>query len=151
VRKADRITAAMLLAFSLAFAAGALKYYPYWSDTGPGSGFLPVWLGGVMAALAVLLLVRRPRQADALVDWLPRGEGLRRLLVVLGATVAYVASLHLLGMIIASALYLAFIMRYLGRHTWWLTAAVAGGTALGNWLLFVHWLKVPFPASPLGF
>jgi len=151
VQRADRIAAAVLLAFSLAFAAGALKYYPYWSDTGPGSGFLPVWLGGVMAALAILLLVRRPRQADALVEWLPRGERLRRLAVVLGATVLYVAALHVLGMIVASALYLAFIMRYLGRHAWWLTAAVAGATALGNWLLFVYWLKVPFPLSPLGF
>ena len=151
MRKADRVTAAILLAFSLAFAAGGAKYYPYWSDTGPGSGFLPVWLGGVMAALAVLLLVRRPRQSDALIEWLPRGDGLKRLSVVLAATVLYVASLHVLGMIIASALYLAFIMRYLEHHAWWLTATVAGCTALGNWLLFVHWLKVPFPASPLGF
>ena len=151
MRKADRVTAAILLAFSVAFAAGGGKYYPYWSDTGPGSGFLPVWLGGVMAALAVLLLVRRPRQSDALIEWLPRGEGLKRLTVVLAATVLYVASLHVLGMIIASALYLTFIMRYLERHAWWLTALVAIATAAFNWALFEYWLKVPFPMGPFGF
>jgi putative tricarboxylic transport membrane protein len=151
VRRADRITAAALLAFSLAFAAGALKHYPYWGEGGPGSAFLPAWLGGAMALLALLLLVRRPRQADNLIDWLPRGAALQRLLVVLGATVLYVALLNTLGMIIASALYLAFIMRYLERHAWWLTALVASATAGANWALFEYWLKVPFPMGPFGF
>jgi len=151
VVKADRITAAVLLAFSLAFAAGGLKYYPYWGEGGPGSGFLPAWLGGVMAALAALMLLRRPRAADAEVNWVPHGEGARRVLVLLAASVAYVAALKLVGMIIASALYLAFVMRYFERHAWWLIALVTFLAAAANWLVFVHWLKVPFPVSPLGF
>jgi LPXTG-motif cell wall-anchored protein len=151
VQPADRITAAVLLVFAVAFALGGVTHYPYWSESGPGSGFLPAWLGAVMAALALLMLVRRRRAADADVDWMPRGGGARRLVVVLAATVFYVAALKVLGMILASALYLAFIMRYLERHAWWLTATVAIVTALGNWLLFVHWLKVPFPTSPFGF
>ena len=148
--KADRVTAALLLAFSLAFAAGGLKYYPYWSESGPGSGFLPAWLGGVMAALALLMLLRRPRAAEA-VDWLPRGEGARRVIVLIAASVLYVALLKPLGMIIASALYLAFVMRYFERHAWWLTGVVVLAASAANWLVFVHWLKVPFPVSPLGF
>ena len=147
--KADRITAAVLLAFSLAFAAGALKYYPYWSDTGPGSAFLPAWLGGVMAALALLMLLRRPRAAEG--QWLPSGEGARRVIALVAASVLYVALLKPLGMIVASALYLAFVMRYFERHAWWLTALVVVAASAANWLVFVHWLKVPFPLSPLGF
>jgi len=148
VARADRITAAVLLAFSLAFAAGGLKYYPYWSDTGPGSGFLPAWLGGVMAALALLMLLRRPRATEG--EWLPRGEGARRVIVLIAASILYVALLTPLGMIVASALYLAFVMRYFERHAWWLTALVVFLACAGNWLVFVHWLKVPFPVSPLG-
>jgi|SRR5580765_6137481 putative tricarboxylic transport membrane protein len=149
--RADRITAAVLLAFSLAFAAGGLKYYPYWSDAGPGSGFLPGWLGGVMAALALLMLLRRPRAADAALDWIPRGESARRVIALIAASVLYVALLKPLGMIVASALYLAFVMRYFERHGWWLTAVVVLAASAANWLVFVHWLKVPFPLSPLGF
>lgn len=149
--RADRITAAVLLAFSLAFAAGGLKYYPYWSDTGPGSGFLPAWLGGVMAALALLMLLRRPRAADAPLDWVPRGESARRVIALVAASVLYVALLKPLGMIVASALYLAFVMRYFERHAWWLTVVVVLAAAAANWLVFVHWLKVPFPQSPFGF
>ena len=151
MHKADRITAAVLLAFSLAFVAGGLKYYPYWSEEGPGSGFLPAWLGGVMAALAMVMLLRRPNAAHAAVDWVPHGEGARRVLVLLAASVLYVALLKVLGMIVASALYLAFVMRYFERHAWWLIALVTFLAAAANWLVFVHWLKVPFPVSPLGF
>ena len=147
--RADRITAAVLLAFSLAFAAGGLKYYPYWSDSGPGSGFLPGWLGGVMAALALLMLLRRPRATQD--DWWPQGEGARRLVALVAASVLYVALLKPLGMIVASALYLAFVMRHFERHAWWLTALVVFLASAGNWLVFVHWLKVPFPLGPLGF
>jgi hypothetical protein len=145
MHKADRITAALLLAFAVAFSAGALKYYPYWGEGGPASAFLPFWLGLVMSALAVLMLVRRPRAADAAVDWVPRGEGRRRVLVVMAATVAFVALLKILGMVIGTALYLALLIRYLGRHAWWVTILVAAAAAGFNWLVFAHWLHVPFP------
>jgi hypothetical protein len=145
VHKADRITAALLLAFALAFSAGALKYYPYWGEGGPASAFLPFWLGLVMAGLAALMLVRRPRAADADLDWVPRGEGRKRVLVVIAATAVFISGLKIIGMIVGTALYLAFLARYLGRHAWWLTILVAVSAAGINWLVFAHWLHVPFP------
>jgi putative tricarboxylic transport membrane protein len=142
VNSADRVTAALLLAFAVAFTGTALKYYPYWTETGPGQGFLPIWLGGVMAALALLMLLRRSRNET--LQW-PRGEGLRHMLVLLAATVVFVAVLKTLGMMISTAAYLAFVVWFLGRHRWWITLGVAAGAALLNWLVFVHWLRVPFP------
>ena len=149
MHKADRITAALLLAFAVAFSAGALKYYPYWGEGGPGSAFLPFWLGLVMAALAVLMLVRRPRERDALTDWMPRGEGRKRVLVVIGVTAAFIAALKIIGMVLGTALYLVVLMRFLGRHRWPLTVAVAAAAAAFNWLVFAHWLRVPFPEGML--
>jgi hypothetical protein len=146
VRSTDRITAVFLLALSVAFSAGALKYYSWWGPGGPGSAFLPFCLGIVMALLALMLLFKSSRQKEAGAAWLPRGEGLRDMLVLLGATVIFVALLNLLGMVIATALYLAFLVWYLGRHRWWVTLAVALAAAAFNWLVFVHWLRVPFPA-----
>ena len=142
MRNADRITAVLLLAVSVAFSAGALKYYAWWGPGGPGSAFLPFWLGLVMAGLAVMMLLR---YSAAERDWRPRGEGLRHLLVVLGATVAFVALLKVVGMILGTALYLAVLVWYLGRHRWWVVLGVALAAAFVNWLVFVHWLHVPFP------
>jgi hypothetical protein len=145
VRNADRITAALLLAFSAAFSAGAIKYYKWWGDDGPGPAFMPFWLGLVMALLALAMLVKSLKEKDPGAAWLPRGEGLRHMLVVLAATVIFVALLKVTGMILGTALFLAVLVRYLGRHRWWVCAAVAVGAAAFNWLVFAHWLHVPLP------
>jgi putative tricarboxylic transport membrane protein len=145
VRSADRVTAALLLAFAVAFSVGALKQYQWWGSGGPGPAFVPFWLGLVMALLASMMLIRSIRQQHPGGAWFPRGEGLRDMLVVLGATVAFVALLNVTGMIIGTALYLAFLVRYLGRHRWWVTFAIALAAAGFNWLVFVHWLHVPMP------
>ena len=149
MRSADRVTAALLLAFAVAFSAGALKQYQWWGPGGPGPAFMPFWLGLVMALLALGMLIRSLRQTHPGEPWLPRGEGLRDLLVVLGVTIAFVALLNVLGMVIGTALYLAVLIWYLGKHRWWVTAAIACGAAGFNWLVFVHWLRVPFPEGKL--
>ena len=149
MRNADRVTAALLLAFSIAFSAGALKNYQWWGSGGPGSAFMPFWLGVVMALLALMMLIRSLKQQHAGEAWLPRGEGLRDMLVVLAVTVAFVALLNVTGMVVGTALYLAVLVRYLGKHRWWVTLAIALAAALFNWLVFVHWLRVPMPEGML--
>lgn len=144
MRRADRITAALLLAFSVAFGAGALKYYKWWSQEGPGSAFLPFWLSVVMAILAGMMLLRR-RGLDYAIEWLPRGEARNRVLVVLGVTAAFIAALKVLGMTVGTALFLVVLIRYLGRHPWWVTIVIALAAAGANYLVFVYWLKVPMP------
>jgi putative tricarboxylic transport membrane protein len=149
LRNADRVTAALLLAFSVAFATGALKQYQWWGSGGPGPAFMPFWLGLVMAALALGMLIRSLKDKNPGAAWFPRGEGLRDILVVLGVTTLFVALLNVLGMVIGTALYLAVLVRYLGKHPWWMTGAVAVAAAFFNWLVFVHWLHVPFPEGML--
>jgi len=149
VRSADRVTAALLLGVAVAFSVGALKQYQWWGPGGPGPAFMPFWLGLVMACLAAGLLIRSLKQRDPGDAWWPRGEGLRDMLVVLGVTVAFVALLNFLGMVIGTAIYLAVLIGYLGRHRWWVTLAIAAGAAGFNWLVFVHWLRVPFPEGKL--
>jgi hypothetical protein len=142
VRSADRVTAVLLFALSVAFAAGALKYYSWWGPGGPGSAFLPFWLALVMGLLSLMMLFKKSKDDSS---WLPRGEGLRDMLVVLGVTVAFIALLKVTGMVIGTALYLSALVWYLGRHRWWVTLGVALAAAGFNWLVFVHWLRVPMP------
>ena len=151
MRSADRIAGAALLALAIAFSAGALKHYAYWGENGPGPAFLPFWLGLVMAALAAMLLVGALRSADPGPAWLPGGDGLRRLALVVGATAAFVALLNVVGMTIGTVLFLVVLMRFLDRHPWPLTIAVALAVAGLNYLVFTRWLHVPLPAGPFGF
>lgn len=151
MRHADRIAGAALLASGIAFCAGALRQYDYWGANGPGPAFLPFWLGVVMAVLAALLLASALRASDAGEPWLPRGEGLRRLLLVMGLTVAFVALLGVIGMVLGTVLFLTVLIRCLDRSAWPLTLAVALGTAGVNYLVFTYWLRVPMPVGVLGF
>jgi hypothetical protein len=149
VRKADLVTSALLLACALAFSAGALKFYGYWGEGGPGPAFLPFWLGLVMALLALAMLIKSVKQKNAGEAWLPRGKAAKRVVGVIGITIVFVVLLKVLGMLVASALYLAVLMRYLERNSWPLTVGVSLGAAGFNYLLFVHWLRVPFPQGML--
>ena len=151
MRRADRIAGAVLLALAVAFSAGALKSYTYAGPGGPGSAFVPFWLGVLMTVLAAMLLAGALRAPDAGPEWLPRGEGLRRLLLVLGVTIALVALLKVLGMILGTVLFLIVLLRRLDRIPWPLTLSVAAATAGLNYLVFTHWLRVPFPVGVLGF
>jgi putative tricarboxylic transport membrane protein len=151
VRTADRFAGAALLALGTAFAAGALKQFDYWGENGPGPAFLPFWLGLAMALLALALLVGALREKDPGEAWFPRGEGLRRLLVVLGATIALIALLDVAGMVIGTFLYLVGLFRFVDRQPWRLGLAVALGVAALDYLVFVHWLHLPMPVGLLGF
>ena len=151
MRGADRPAGAVLLVFALAFGAGALKQYAFWAPTGPGPAFLPLWLSVVMALLATLLLVGALRRSDPGEDWLPSREGLRRLGIVVGVTIAYVALLNVTGMVLGTVLFLVVLMRFLDRCGWPLTLAVALASAAFIDLVFARWLRVPLPTGWLGF
>ena len=151
MRSADRIVGAALLALALAFVAYALRQYAYWGENGPGPAFLPFWVGLVLALLATLLLVGAVRSPDPGPAWLPDRTGLIRIGIVLGATLAYVALLGVLGMAIATALFLVVLVRWPDRQPWPTAIAVAITVAALNHVVFVRWLKVPLPAGPFGF
>jgi hypothetical protein len=151
VRRADQIGAVLLLLFGVGYAATAAKSYTYWGANGPGSGFFPFWLGVVMAILAALFLVGATRQSGPGEAWLPSKQGLVRLVAVVGATVLFVALLPILGMTLATALFLLGLLRFLEGHAWPVTLGVAVATAVGNWAIFAWWLQVPFPVGVLGF
>ncbi len=151
MRRADRITGAALLALGIAFSAGALKHYSYWGENGPGPAFLPFWLGLAMAGLACLLWVGAWRSGEPGPSWLPRGQALQRFAGVLGATIALVALLGVVGMALGTALFLIVLMRFLDRTPWMLALTVAVAVAGINFLVFTRWLKVPMPVSLFGF
>jgi hypothetical protein len=150
VRRADQVGGLLLLVFGIWYAAVALRYYPYRVPTGPGSGFLPVWLGVAMAALAVLLLLQS-RRAGSPAGWLPEPGARRRLLLILGVTTLFVALLKVVGMVLGTVLFLATVLRGIEGYRWPAAAAIALATAGFNYLVFSHWLGVQFPLGPLGF
>jgi hypothetical protein len=151
MRRADQVAGFFLLALSVWFAGVALLHYTYWSSTGPGSGFLPVWLAVAMAALAVTLIVKATRSPEAGASRVPSVREFARPLAVVGATAAFIALMKVVGMILGSGLFLVALLRGLEGYPWRVAVGVAVAAAVLNYLVFTYWLGVPFPTGVLGF
>ena len=151
MRRADQIAGAGLLLLGVAFSGMALWKYTYWGPTGPGSGFLPFWLGLAMAVLAAGLLLGTRRAGEPGARWFPEGVGLRRLAIVLGVAAGLVALLKVVGMAVGTVLFLVVILRMVEGMAWRTVLAISLGAAAFNYLVFTYWLRVPFPVGVLGF
>src|SRR5437773_5232809 len=103
----------------------------------PGPGFFPFWGGVVLAVLSLLLLAGAIRKRDG--SALP-AIGSPKLLVVMGALLAYVVLLEPFGFVIVTFLFLLLLLRLEGRG--WAPSVVTAllGT-LGAFALFQLWLK----------
>jgi putative tricarboxylic transport membrane protein len=68
---------------------------------------------------------------------------------VLGPAVGLVVAMQWTGLYVASALYIAVYMRWIGRHRWATVAALSLGVPVLTFLVFERWFLVPMPKGPL--
>jgi putative tricarboxylic transport membrane protein len=142
----ERVMAGVFGLIGVLWVSQALRLR-YWGDFAPGSGFLPLWLGGILVALVVAyLIVSRFTQSTVEATVYPR-----RPLIVGGGLLACVAVIELLGFVVSIAAYIAFLLLVVERRPAAQSAAVAIGTPVVLFLLFKTWLKVPLPLGPWGF
>ena len=149
MRSADRVAAVALILLAAWFVAIGRRFTYWHPDTGPGSGFLPVWLGLALAVLAALLFLNAGGATPG-GTWVPGRVALRRLAFILGAAVVFVAAMDAVGMIVGTALFLVFVLRVVERYRWRTVVGVAVAAAAANYLVFTYWLRVPFPTGFLG-
>jgi putative tricarboxylic transport membrane protein len=112
---------------------------------------LPYTTGVAVLVTGAALAVRswRSREPDAPIKW-PDREGSIRVLVSLGALAVYVAVLNPLGMPIATVLFIAFLVWYLGRTGLVYAALVGLASGATVFFLFIRLLELSLPAGPLA-
>jgi hypothetical protein len=102
-----------------------------------------------MIVLSLVLVLRsavRPA-TGARVDW----SGVGRALMSWAAFATAVASLKLIGFLLALALLTLFVVAVMYGRPMKVAFAAAVGNAVGFYLLFVVALDLSLPAGPLGF
>jgi uncharacterized membrane protein len=70
-------------------------------------------------------------------------------LAVLVPATAMVVVMAFIGLYVASAIYIAFYMRWVGRHRWTTIALLALGIPIATFIIFERWFLVPMPKGPL--
>ena len=147
MRAAELVTASVLIFLGGIVLFDAVRIGVGWGPDGPRSGFFPFWLALIMVIVCGVILVQ------AALDHRGKSsvsrEQLNSVLKVLWPATAAVALMDFVGLYVASALYMGFYMRWVGRHSWVAVVAIALGIPIGCFLVFEKWFLVPMPKGPL--
>ena len=149
MRRAEFVMAVVMALFSLYLMWKSAELPVGWiPDEGPGGGAFPFWLGAGMLVCSLWILVRWfrrtsevSRSSEAYFD----SRALTLFLIVGGSLTVMIGSIHLVGVYGAVPLFLAFYMRYLGRHGWPTTGAVALTTPIVAFFFFEIALNITLP------
>jgi putative tricarboxylic transport membrane protein len=154
-RVAFRTKGAEIVVAALFLFAGVLVMYDSvrlgstWGDDGPKPGYFPFYIGLIMTVAALMNLARGFMiPADKNPPFVLAGQ-LKMVLTVLVPAAIYAGAIGWIGIYVASALFIGFFMRWLGKYAWWTVAAVSVGVVVAFYVIFEVWFKVPLPKGPI--
>ena len=119
-----------------------------WGSDGPEAGYFPFYIALLMSIASAVNLVLALVKKGEFRSFVEVGQ-LKLVLSVLLPSIVYVGLIALLGIYVASVVFVAFFMRWLGKYPWWKTAAVSVGNSVVFFLIFEVWFKIPLPKGPL--
>ena len=148
-RSADIVVALILVAVGGLVIADSLRLGIGWAEDGPSAGYFPFYTGLliVLSSLCTiaLTLIGRFRTSGSFVG---RGQ-LRDVLKVFVPSAIYVGLIGFIGIYVASALFIAVFMRWLGRFGWTTIIIVSIGVPFSLFLIFELWFLLPLPKGPI--
>ena len=154
-RPAFRHKSAEIAVAALFFVLGAIVMYDSvrlgarWAEDGPQAGYFPFYIALLVCiASALNLLAGILLKEENNRTFVETGQ-LGLVLVVLVPAAIYVALIGWIGIYVASAIFIGFFMRWLGKYPWWKVAAVSIGNSVAFFLIFEVWFLVPLPKGPL--
>jgi Tripartite tricarboxylate transporter TctB family len=146
---AEIATATLTAGLGLAALVGALEFGIGWGDAGPEPGAFPFYMG-LLAVIAsagnfVQAIAHRRGLQSVFLD---REQAIRVASFFL-PMIAFVVIALLLGLYVASALYLAFVMRVQGKYNLIVSVASGIAAAVAFYLILEVAFQVPLLKGPL--
>jgi hypothetical protein len=163
-RTMDIAVALILFALGALVVFDSLRLGAGWSDDGPQSGYFPFYIGALLCLSSVATLLRialiRMKRRDQFAGAIAEMRGLfvawgplRQVFAVLLPAALYVLLVQLIGIYVASTLYIAVFMVWIGKYTWLRSVTVGLVVSVSLYLMFEVWFKVPLfkgAWNPLG-
>jgi putative tricarboxylic transport membrane protein len=116
-----------------------------WQD-GPEGGFFPARVGWLLLFSAAFVVISALRRPDSVFVTYAQ---LRQVMRVFLPLVLYIIAIALVGIYVASALFLALFMVTLGSFRWWSVALASVLMPLVTFWVFEIQFRVPLPKGPL--
>ena len=146
-RAAETGFALLAAGFGLTVLGGALQHDTGWGVAGPGAGYFPLRIGGLLAGVGIVLAIRKARAG-------PEGVvldrfALRRVVGLFIPTALFGIAMPYLGTYLPMALYLLWMARVVGGQGWLPSIALALLAPPAFYFLFEYWLMVPLAKGPI--
>ena len=115
----------------------------------PGPGFVPFFLGIVMALLTVISFWIPDKRENKTAFWNNRRKGKNIFFIILGLVI-YVLLINILGFYIESFLLMVYLMRLSGESEYKRIVLISIPTIVVVYIVFDKLLIIPFPRGILG-
>ncbi|MDD9878231.1 MAG: tripartite tricarboxylate transporter TctB family protein [Magnetovibrio sp.] len=140
MRKAELIMALVMAVFSIYIMWKSTELPIGWiPEEGPGGGAFSFWLGAAMLVCCAAIIYRwarrlsPPSQSD---EPFMDADAARLFFVITGSLGLMIGAIHVIGVYFALPIFMAFYMRYLGRHSWRLIAGFVVATPIVAFFFF---------------
>lgn len=150
----EAVVALLLLALGIIVVVNSLALGAGWNSDGPGPGYFPFYTGLILAVSGTAIFCQtvfaKTRDRSVFVG----GEELKRVLSVLIPAIVYVLAICLVGIYVASAVYIALFMMVLGRFSALKSIFIGVLINVVFFMMFEVWFRVPLYKGwlePLGF
>ncbi len=148
-RTAGAVSVIVIFLVGVVMMADNYKLGAGWAKDGPESGYFPFRIGAIICIASVIVLLQtlfgKTRSTKTFVTW----ARFRLVLLVLVPTLAYVLAIQLVGIYVASALFVAAFMRVMDKSHWLKTLVISSGVTVTLFWMFEVQFMVPLPKGPL--
>ncbi len=145
----ELVTAAVIVVLGAIVIADSRRIGAGWADDGPQSGYFPYYVGLLLTLSGVMIAFHTVRAWVQHRAWFATVQQLRHVYAVLIPTAVYIGAIYVIGIYVASALFIGWFMARYGRFRWPTTVLVSVGVPLAFFMLFDRWFLVPLPKGPL--
>lgn len=153
VKMVDAVTAIIIFLLGAIVVWDSWRLGARWGTDGPEAGYFPFYIGLILCFASIVNLVGaiKLKSDESFVSV----SSLKMIMSVMIPTIIYVALIGgvgpvpALGIYVASTIFIALFMIWLGKYKWPLTLSVSIGVTVVFFLLFEVWFKVPLPKGPL--
>lgn len=139
----DAVVAVLVIIMGGVVIYGSRKLGSEWTSDGPGAGYFPFYIGLILvisgAGVLYQALASKGKNTEVFVD----RQELGRVLSVLIPAAVYVGAIQLIGIYVASAVYIALFMVILGKYSWLKSVVAALVVNAVFFMMFEVWFKVP--------
>lgn len=139
----DAVVAILIVIMGGVVLYGSRKLGSEWTSDGPGAGYFPFYIGLILVISGIGVLYQalagKNKNTEVFVDRVEFG----RVLSVLLPAAVYVGAIQLIGIYVASAIYIALFMVILGKYSWLKSVMAALVVNALFFMMFEVWFKVP--------